>query len=252
MSLGTLLSGSAQLFWPARCAACNGNVPDDVIFCGDCNLSINPLVGACSGCALPYLRSPSSLHRCLICRRIPFPFCEGHAAFEYGAALAEAIVRMKHGARRDLARRLGRLLAPTLAQLLARARFGLGDAIIPVPLHASRLRKRGFNQALELARAALLLLTRHSAFVGAPIPRLERSLLLRTRATRELGHSGPAARLAEVAGAFTVANSARVRDRRFLLIDDVFTTGATFSECASALRAAGARDVYVLALARAV
>lgn len=252
MSLAALLSGSAQLFWPARCAACNKNVPDDVIFCGDCNLSVNPLVGGCPGCALPYARPPLSLGRCVICRRLPFPFTEGHAAFEYGAALAEAIVRMKHGSRRDLARRLGRLLAPTLAHVLARARYDKDDAIIPVPLHATRLRKRGFNQSLELARGALAMLLRHAEFLGAAIPRLEYSLLHRTRATQELGHAGPAARLAEVAGAFAVSQSDRARGRRFLLIDDVFTTGATFSECADVLRSAGAREVTVLALARAV
>ena len=84
------------------------------------------------------------------------------------------------------------------------------------------------------------------------LPRLERRLLRRIRATRELGHAGPALRLAEVAGAFAVADASRVRGRRCLLIDDVFTTGATFSECTEALLHAGALSVDVLALARAV
>jgi predicted amidophosphoribosyltransferase len=115
------------------------------------------------------------------------------------------------------------------------------------------LRARGFNQSLELARGALGGLARLPAHQPkGGLPRLEPSLLVRTRATRELGHSGPAARLAEVAGAFAVADPARLHGRRVLIVDDVFTTGATFSECADTLLAAGAAEVHVLALARAV
>jgi predicted amidophosphoribosyltransferase len=86
------------------------------------------------------------------------------------------------------------------------------------------------------------------------MPRVERRLLRRTRATRALGHAGPAARMAEVAGAFAVApaHAELVRYRRVLLVDDVLTTGATANECAGALLAAGARSVHLLALARAV
>jgi len=124
---------------------------------------------------------------------------------------------------------------------------------VPVPLHVKRLRARGFNQAVELARWALVGLGRAPALVPPEgLPRLERHLLHRTRATRELGHAGPAIRLAEVAGAFAVSDTARVRGRQVLLVDDVFTTGATFSECAEALLRAGATEVHVLALARAV
>ena len=86
----------------------------------------------------------------------------------------------------------------------------------------------------------------------ARLPALERTLLLRTRDTRELGHLGPIARLQEIAGAFAVADPVRLRGRRVLLIDDVFTTGATLNECAGALRGSGAREVRVVALARAV
>ena len=84
------------------------------------------------------------------------------------------------------------------------------------------------------------------------LPAFERTLLRRTRDTRELGHLGPIARLQEVAGAFAVDQPARLRGRRVLLVDDVFTTGATLNECAGVLRAAGAVEVRVVALARAV
>jgi len=174
-------------------------------------------------------------------------------ACEYGAALADAIVAMKHRGRRDLAHRLARLLVEPLARVLEHGGFEAADAIVPVPLHPRKLRRRGFNQALELAQAALRLLHGRGDDSGVVAhPMLERTLLRRTRDTRELGHLGPIARLHEVAGAFAVAEPARLHGRRVLLIDDVLTTGATLNECAGVLRGAGAREVRVVALARAV
>lgn len=263
MTVSALVGESLQTLWPAVCAACDRKVADQALFCAPCNLSINPLCGVCPGCALPvsptafdgpaWTRSGLSLGRCRTCRRVPFPFASATGGFEYGEALSEALLRMKHGGRRYLARRLARLLVQPMAEALARGQLETGDAVIAVPLHAHKLRARGFNQALELARWALIGLSRAPSLrppVG--LPRLERHLLHRTRPTRELGHAGPAARLTEVAGAFLVSDTARVRGRRVLLVDDVFTTGATFSECAAALLHAGAAAVHVLALARAV
>ncbi len=307
MSLwATLVSEALQTVWPAGCAACDRTIPEQALFCGACNLSINPMVGACAGCALPL--GGGAAERCPTCRRVPFPFAGATSGFEYGEALAEAVVRMKHGGRRDLARRLARLLVHPLAETLSRGEFDGGDLVVPVPLHPARLRARGFNQAHELARWALAGLSAARAVSspwrksdraetgaagpdarssgapntggiqassdaadgpappvsatrrlsppavrpGAPLPRLDGALLRRIRLTRELGHAGPAARLAEVAGAFGVGDADRARGRRVLVIDDVFTTGATFSACADALLAAGARAVHVLALARAV
>jgi len=259
MHLLPLVSESLHLLWPARCAACDRHVPEEALFCAPCNLAINPmpLVGVCPGCALPRESDPREVmfdgKRCRRCLRVPLPFTSAAAGFEYGETIAHAIVRMKHGGRRDLAQRLARLLVPSFAETLAHARIGSADLVVPVPLHTSKLRDRGFNQALELARWALIGLSRAPRLrPSGGLPRLERNLLHRTRATRELGRSGPAARLTEVAGAFVVSDTARVRGRRVLLIDDVYTTGATFSECSEALLGAGAAAVHALALARAV
>jgi len=257
MHLMPLVSETLNLIWPARCAACDEGIPDAALFCAACSLALNSLCGVCPGCALPRHDDPRQVvfagKRCARCLRVPLPFTTASAGFEYGETIAHAIVRMKHGKRRELARRLARLLVPTLADLLARTRMGPDDLIVPVPLHNTKLRERGFNQALELARFALLGLARAPELrPRAGLPRLERSLLHRTRATRSLGHASPALRFAEVAGAFVVSETERVRNRRVIVVDDVYTTGATFSECSDALVSAGAADVHVLALARAV
>ncbi len=257
MNLMPLVSESLHLIWPARCAACDETVPESALFCAPCSLALNPLCGVCPGCALPRHDDPRALvfagKRCGRCLRVPLPFTTGSACFEYGETIARAIVRMKHGKRREMARRLARLMVPSLADLLAHARFGPDDVVVPVPLHHRKLRDRGFNQALELARFALIGIARAPKLKPAcGLPRLERSVLHRTRETRSLGHASPAARFAEVAGAFVVSDSGRVRNRRVLVVDDVYTTGATFSECSDALGSAGAADVHVLALARAI
>ncbi|HLK88433.1 MAG TPA: phosphoribosyltransferase family protein [Polyangia bacterium] len=256
LSPSVLLAAALETLWPAACAACDRPIPDAALFCALCYQSVSPLFGACAGCALPMLDPDDAAQpgtRCRTCRRVPLPFAAATAGFEYGEALARGLVRMKHGGRRHLARRLARLLVRPLAEALARGGFTRADAIVAVPLHEARLRTRGFNQALELARWALDGLARTPALAPrGGLPALERHLLRRVRPTRALGHAGPAARFTEVAGAFLCEDPARLRGRRVLLVDDVYTTGATFGACADALLRAGAREVHALALARAV
>jgi ComF family protein len=125
----------------------------------------------------------------------------------------------------------------------AQQRTPLNNAtrVVPVPLHPERMRERGFNQAAVLA-AALARLT------GLP---LDESSLVRTLHTeRHRAGMDARARRESVDKAFAVRRPRLVEGERILLIDDVFTTGATVSSCASALRAAGAQEVFVLTIAR--
>ena len=252
----TLVSSCLHLLWPARCAGCDVLLgSDDAVFCGGCAQATLPLGSACAACAMPRLGPDAGGDRCPGCARLELAFSRAFAAFEYGGPLGDAIVRMKHGDRPELARRLGRLLADTLARALGeRSADGLADAIVPVPLHARKLRRRGFNQALELALAAQgRLRAAGDKWQRVAPPPVERRLLLRVKDTRELGRHGPAARRSEVRNAFAVAerDRARVADRCFVVVDDVMTTGATLSACAETLMRAGAREVRVVALARA-
>jgi predicted amidophosphoribosyltransferase len=232
-----------RLLWPARCPACRGARDERAVFCESCATAAEGLLDVCPGCALP-----AGDHRqlCRPCRLRPFPFVRASAAFVYGGPVAEAIVRFKHG--RDLApaRPLGRALAPVIA---AAIRAGI-HTIVPVPLHPRRLRSRGFNQAHELAVAGLAACGARGADPPAVI--LGGGLLRRQRDTPPLGRDGPVARRHQVAGAFVVPDRARVQGQRVLLLDDVMTTGATLAECALTLRTAGAAEIWVAALARAV
>ena len=145
-----------------------------------------------------------------------------------------------HALKYDGELRLVEVLAEQMAARWTRAGVG-GDVLVPVPVHAARLRQRGFDQAVLLARAA-------GRMLDLPVAAaLERAA--KTAAQHALSRR---ARAANVGGAFAVKPSTRdqVKGRWVVLIDDVVTTGATFSGCAQALYTAGASAVSGLALAR--
>jgi ComF family protein len=195
-----------------------------------------PLSSCCPGCAMPL-----EVEECRGCRTRPFPFVRAGAALAYGGAVAEALLRFKHGGHRHLAVPLARYLAPIMSAMVHQI-----DVVCPVPLHPRRLRKRGFNQALEVLRESNRIIPGKRRRYLAP------DALARRIDTPTLGHGSPAARAQAVAGAFAVPCPAQIRSRHVLVIDDVMTTGATLAECARTLLAAGAADVSVAVLARAI
>jgi ComF family protein len=157
------------------------------------------------------------------------------SAAEFEPPLREAIHAFKYDGTPQLAGAFGALMAETWRDNNLRA-----DAIVPVPLHASRLRERGYNQSELLART----MSQACALPAYP------AALQRVRRTEQQAHLDAVARRANVQDAFR-ADRARVSGRRILLIDDVLTTGATLGECAAALYRAGAHTVLALTLARA-
>lgn len=157
------------------------------------------------------------------------------SAARFAPPLREGIHRFKYEGQPQLAEAFAaRMSAMWMANDLS------ADALIPVPLHAARLRERGFNQSLLLARQV-------SLTVGKPV---EGRALQRIRATEQQAHLDAKARQANVRGAFAVRRDL-VEGKAIVLVDDVFTTGATLMECAEVLYQSGAREVTALTLARA-
>lgn len=189
--------------------------------CPGCDLDLPPgEAGFCGACA-PLLE-PMTRERA------------GDAAYVFGGPLADAIRRWKYRRRTDH--------APALAELLAAACAGFAgriDAVAPIPLHPKRLRERGFNQASLLGSVV-------AHRLGVP---LDAGALRRTRDTQAQAGLAARDRADNVRGCFVAR--ARATRTRILVIDDVRTTGATFAAAATALRAAGAVEVYVMALAGA-
>jgi ComF family protein len=193
---------------------------------------------ACDGCGAPFEFDLGVGARCRECLRAPAAFDRVRAACVYDDHVRGLILGFKHGDRTDLAALFARWIARAAADILPQV-----DGVVPVPLHRWRLLKRRYNQAAEIARP----LARQAGIAYLP------QALVRTRATPVQGHKGAEDRRLNVAGAFAAPRGERRRleGRRLLLIDDVFTTGATVEGCARALKAAGAASVDVAVIARA-
>jgi ComF family protein len=176
------------------------------------------------------------------------PAFDGARSFGlYTGKLRQAVLRLKFGGDDRLGIRLGERLAPTWEALPQGGEFG-APLIVPVPLHPSRRRERGFNQSELLAAGLVRALKRQS---GGALPRVAKACLHRKRATPPQTGLSVAARRENLRGAFEVAKPEEVRGRAVVLVDDVMTTGATLSACARALKRAGAMQVMGLTLARA-
>ncbi len=198
-------------------------------FCAACRAEFTQIEQPCRRCGLP---EPVAR-----CPRMHMDWqVDGvHAPLAYKPPLSSCIQDMKFGRRRTLARALGLMLAERSADRADRI-----DRLAPVPLHRSRLRERGFNQADEIARTIRSVVDRKLIVSGI-------SRIVCTRAQSDLK---PAARIDNVRRAFRARRS--LDGMRIAIIDDVITTGATVNSLASELRARGASYVEVWAVARAV
>jgi ComF family protein len=182
---------------------------------------------------------------CPACRAQRPPFVRAVAYGEYRDTLRALIHAMKYGGMRPIADGLGRLLGLSILALADGAPPGM--VVVPVPLHGQKRRQRGFNQSERLARAAIREVRRlrpEWMLDLAPV------LLHRQRATESQAGLSPTKRRANLRGAFFVPKPEGVAGRDVLLIDDIYTTGATALACSQALKKAGARSVRVATMAR--
>jgi ComF family protein len=230
---------------PPQCLSCACVVEAQGALCNACWSKIAWLAPPlCSTCGRPFEFDPGAPGQgsalvCGACLRDPPDFTRARAVFRYDEASRGLILAFKHADRTHGAPAFGRWLARAGADLLADA-----DVVAPVPLHWTRLAWRRFNQSAMLAQAAAAQSGR------ACVP----DLLVRSRRTRQQGDMGRAARARNVRRAFAVhpRRQEQVAGKRIVLVDDVFTTGATVAECARTLTAAGAVAVDILTLARVV
>jgi ComF family protein len=181
--------------------------------------------------------------RCGLCRRIEPPFLRATAYGSYESGLRELIHLLKYNGVRPAANVLGRMLAEAVAALEPEFRAD-SVVLVPVPLHRSKLRQRGFNQAELIARGAMKIAPARDRF------RLCAGVLERKHETASQIGLTSHQRRENLRGAFGVAQPESVTGREVLVVDDIYTTGATASECARVLRRAGATKVWVATVAR--
>jgi ComF family protein len=210
--------------------------------CKDCLSSfwliLDPVCGVCGRPLLPESQAGSTEGRlCALCRRGVYAFDAARSFAAYDPSLMRTVTLLKHEAIRPLAKWFGQKLADVARHSLS----GISaQVVVPVPLHPERQRQRGYNQAELLARAV-------AGQLGLP---------LETRAIQRQIPRPPKLRLSRherwetARGAYAALPGGRIDNRRVLLVDDVFTTGATLDACARALRSAGAAQVAAVTVAR--
>ncbi|MDB6148823.1 MAG: putative competence protein [Chthoniobacter sp.] len=227
-----------SLFFPPHCASCGESTEAGVHLCDSCAGTVWPIKPPfCHRCSEPFDGAISDQFTCANCGDRDLHFDCAVAPFLSRGIVREFIHRFKY----DRERFLRLPLADWLAHGLEDDRVSTHpfDLIVPVPLHSTRMRERGFNQAAELG--ALL-----SARCGVPLGQV----LERTRYTQTQTRLDRQERMENLRNAFRVRQTAAVQNRHVMLVDDVFTTGSTVDECARILRDAGAASVRVMTVAR--
>jgi ComF family protein len=225
---------------PPRCLKCGTVVDSAGALCAVCWVKLS-FIGPphCACCGFPFEFHQGDGALCGACMREPPDFTRARSVLRYDEASKDLVLPFKHADRTGSAPAFAAWLRRAGGELAAEA-----DVLAPVPLHWTRLLARKYNQAALLSRELAKL-------TGKPALQ---DLLIRRRRTPSQGGLGAVARESNVAGAFVLhpRHKARIEGRRVLLVDDVYTTGATVGACARVLRRAGASAVDVLTLARVV
>lgn len=244
VTLSKLYDAALALVYPLTCAACGAESVErrtDAPACAHCwaqTKIFTPDDTLCWKCGAPAPGPVAEEKRESVrCRRCEADeFTAARACGRYEGALRVAVLRLKHEPH------VGVRLARLMHEAQRRAPLDAATLVVPAPLHPERERERGFNQAALLARAVA---------VRGRLPCDEWSLARTSHTKQHRAGMDRRGRRETVEGAFRVERPRLVEGESVLVVDDVFTTGATASACAAALLGAGAREVYVLTVARA-
>lgn len=243
MRIGQAFHNSGEtllgLFFPPHCAICGADTVPKSHLCGRCAAGARRIEAPfCRTCSQPFEGAITGEFSCSDCASRRYHFECAVSGFVAQGVVRQFIHRFKYNRQFHLRHQLAEWAAAGLED--RRIQSQPFDAFVPVPLHPTRKREREFNQAEVLAD---LLGQR------AGVPSI--NLLERLRYTTSQTRLDEEERMENLRGAFRVRNPAAVRDRHFILVDDVFTTGSTVEECARVLREAGAASVRALTVARA-
>ncbi|MEJ2040507.1 MAG: ComF family protein [Desulfosarcinaceae bacterium] len=267
--LRSLCATTLEMLIPRRCAACRGfyrkpreakpqkgSTPEQAddghlltaFLCPRCARDFRAVESPlCTCCGAPFASSEGADHLCGRCLNQPPAFSCARSAGYYEGGLRVMIHQLKYKGYVQAAAPLSRLLWRTFKRHWDP---GSIDLLLPVPLHRKRLHGRGFNQAVQLLRRWPALAREEGVALG--MDRVKPKLLVRRRNTPPQTGLDSRQRIDNVKGAFMVESTSEVRKRSILIVDDVFTTGATVDACARTLIKAGASRVCVLTLARSV
>ena len=242
MSLRQLLNDVSDIIFPPQCLACAEiiNSPERQVFCSPCQEKINFITGSiCPICGIPFWDSPAGNHICGNCLTNKPYYTQARAVAAFETIIMDSIHKFKYGRIIFTGNALSSFMADFSFPDFDFSEYSL---LVPVPLHIKKLRERGFNQSLLLAKE---MGKRHKLPVNF-------SLLKRCKFTLTQTGLNKTEREKNIKGAFVVADKKKVAGENIILIDDVYTTGATINECARVLLKAGAQKVAALTLARVI
>lgn len=223
-----------RMLYPKRCPVCENIIPDtpehiNRLICVPCNTKLRYISPPkCMKCG-KQLYSESEEY-CMDCKKKSHEFTQGVGVFSYDKNIKGAMYRFKYSNKREYAQFFGNILAARYGYLMRRWNV---EVIIPIPLYRTKYLKRGYNQAELIAKEL-------SKQMKIPV---DSKLLIRCRKTRAMKELNDEERLKNLQNAFKLSKSI-VKYKRVLLVDDIYTTGATMDACAGILKEGGVKDVY--------
>jgi ComF family protein len=238
-AMNALIAGGGDLLFPRRCAACGDKIfrKYERKMCADCWSDIlflhQPL---CRICGMELAGESKRNHVCGSCLGKPPPYLLARSVVRYSTVVQKLLYGLKYGADTSV--------LPGIAEILAQfdmTPFDQCDYVVPVPLHFKRLRRRGFNQSVLLAK---LIFRKNTQSI------LRTNILVRTRNTVPQTTLNGVKRRKNLKGAFDLVKKAEIDQKIICLVDDVYTTGTTVSECSRIFYSYGAKEVKIITLTR--